>query len=309
MRLTIYIAAAIIGSTLIFGCGAALSPKLAHAYTLGAADGSIEAAPFAEKLGATTYRIVIDPREGLEHYAPRIDAYQALGMRPQLVVGGTGTTVRGKTDEQGYWIINTALRAFRRWPDTYSISVVNEPDLAGIRVCQYARTFRRAYRALKAAGVPRVLFGEFSPTDPWRWTNAVVGRCDSEVTADGWAWHCYDAHELWNGIDHAYRFTKKLRASKSRIHSPRGFTLGLHCTEYGALTRELSGRGGTVAAAGGENGARLWARALSIAKQQRLVQIVAWGISETHGDSVWDSSLVRADGSFRPAFDTIAHRS
>lgn len=81
----------------------------AHAYTLGAADGNTDSAPIAKQLGATTYRVVIDPREGLEHYAPRIDAYQALGMRPQLVIGGTGTSVRGKTAKEGYWMINTAF--------------------------------------------------------------------------------------------------------------------------------------------------------------------------------------------------------
>jgi hypothetical protein len=285
-----------------------LVPTSAQAFTLGAADGSIEAAPIAKELGAKTYRVVIDPREGLEHYAPRIDAYQRLGMNPQLVIGGTGTDIRGKTDEQGYRIINTALKAWKRWPDTYSISVINEPDLAGTKVCQYSRTFRRAYKALKAAGVPRVLFGELSPTDPWRWTNAVISRCGHEITADGWAWHCYDAHKVWKGIDYARSFTKRLRENRARIHSPRGFTLPLYCTEYGALTRDLSGRGGAVAAAGGENGAKLWARALTIAKQQQLAQIVAWGIQETHADSVWDSSLVRSDGSFRPAFHIIQNR-
>jgi hypothetical protein len=283
-------------------------PASAHAYTLGAADGTTEAAPLAQQLGARTYRIVLDPSTPLEHYAPRIDAYRAYGMRPQLVIGGTGTDVRGKTDSQGYWMTNYALKAFERWPDTYSISIQNEPDLSGSSVCQYARNFRRAYKTLKRAGVPRVLFGEFSPGNPIGWTAGAAECSRQDIVADGWAWHCYDAHKLWKGIGYARAFTTKLRRSRDRIHTPRGFTLPLYCTEYGALTRELSGRGGVVAATGGDDGARLWSRALGIAKRERLAQIVAWGITEVHTDSKWDSSLLRADGSIRPAFKVIADR-
>jgi hypothetical protein len=113
-----------------------LAPTTANAFTLGAADGSIQAAPIAKELGAKTYRVVIDPREGLEHYAPRIDAYQRLGMRPQIVVGGTGTSVRGKTAGEGYWLINIALAAHKRWPGSYSIGIQNEPDLSGASACR-----------------------------------------------------------------------------------------------------------------------------------------------------------------------------
>jgi hypothetical protein len=279
-------------------------PSSAQAYSLGAADGSIEAAPIANQLGARTYRIVMDPSVPLERYAPRIDAYRAAGLRPQLVIGGTGTDVRGKTAEQGYWFINYALKAFKRWPDTYSISVHNEPELSGAGVCRYAQNFRRAYKALKKAGVPRVLFGEFSPAYPLQWTEAIVERC-GKITADGFAWHCYDQHKNWVGIDNARLIKRKLTEFRKQIHSPRGYSLALYCTEYGALTRTTSSCDCNVS---DQDGARRWSRALKIAREQKLVQIVAWGISETHENSKWDSSIQRTDGSFRPAFKVIAER-
>src|SRR3954468_11960722 len=133
-------------------------PSSAHAYVLGAADGTAEAAPLAQQLGAKTYRLGMDSTAPLEAYAPRIEAYRAVGMRPQIVVDGTSTSVRGRTGKN-WQTINYAIHAFKRWPDAYSVSVFNEPGLAGIGVCQYARTFNRAYKMLKRAGVPRVLFG------------------------------------------------------------------------------------------------------------------------------------------------------
>lgn len=274
----------------------------AHAYTLGAADGTIEAAPIAAQMGARTYRIVMDPSVPLEHYAPRIDAYRAQGMRPQLVIGGTGTDVRGKTDAQGYRMINYALKAYERWPDTYSVSIHNEPALSGASACQYNRNFRRAYKALKKAGVPRVLFGEYNPHGVLEQTGKAIGCAKRDIVADGWAWHCYDVGHDWEGIQHAQRIHRYLKKVRRDLHTPRGFTLPLFCTEYGVMTRGANAYGEDAAA-------KSWARALQVAKQQKLVQIVAWQIDEAHEDSKWDTSLRRSDGSFRPAFDTIAHRN
>ena len=166
----------------------AITATAAQAYTLGAADGNPAAAPIAAHVGARTYRIVMDPNAPLDAYADRIEAFRAHGMRPQIVVGGTGTTVRGRTTVEKWQIVNTAIHAFERWPDTYSVSVINEPDLAGVSACQYAKTYRTAYRMLKRAGVPRVLFGEFSPLNPLRWTKRALD-CVGSLKTDGWAWH------------------------------------------------------------------------------------------------------------------------
>jgi hypothetical protein len=225
-------------------------------------------------------------------------------MRPQLVIGGTGTTVRGKTAREGYWMINTALVAHKRWPGTYSISIQNEPDLSGASACRYAQNFRRAYKALKKAGVKRVLFGEWSPGMSMGWTPQILKRCTKKtgpITADGYAWHCYDQRKEWQGISEADGMKGWLNDNRRLLRTPAKKALSLYCTEYGVLTRGDH-------AMSDEKGAQMWRNALKLAKRYGVKQIVAWGLSEAHADSIWDSSLTRADGSFRPAFDVIQNR-
>jgi len=281
----------------------AANATIADAYTLGAADGTTEAAPIAARLGARTYRVVMDPNVPLDAYAPRIQAYRAMGMRPQIAIGGTGTTTRGRTRNGtvDWRAVNYAVHAAHRWPDAYSVSVVNEPDLSGISVCGYYNTYRTAYRMLKRAGVKRVLFGEFSPASPLGWTAAVLDRCaKSDVIADGWAWHCYDSFASWFGIGNTRDARKYLSQNRGRIHTRKGNTLPLYCTEYGSLVRF---NGGTTPE---DVGADQWRRALAITRKYDVKEIVAWGITESPSGSVWDSSLVRCDGTLRPAFAVVA---
>lgn len=275
----------------------------AHAYVLGAADSTTQAAPVAAQMGARTYRLVMDPSVPLDTYAPRIEAYRALGMRPQLVIGGTGTSVRGKTQAQKWQIVNYAIHAQKRWPDSYSVSVVNEPNLAGVSACQYAKTFRTAYRMLKAAGAQRVLFGEWAPTsspNPLDWS-AAAANCTKGVTADGWAWHCYDMNG-WFGIQHAREITgwlNTMRRAHNPVRSRTGRALQTYCTEYGVTTR-----GGSAYSE--QDAAKAWGRAFWLVRKWRVQQIVAWGVAETPTSSAWDTSLLRADGSPRPALAVIA---
>src|SRR4051812_14230459 len=255
-------------------------PSSAHAYVLGAADGTAEAAPLAQQLGAKTYRLAAGSTLPLQTYAPRTEAYRAPGMRPQIVVDGTGTSVRGRYGKN-WQTINYAVHAFKRWPDAYSVSVLNEPDLAGISACQYADTFRRAYKMLKRAGVPRVLFGEWSPSNAERWTLA-MRRC-GKITADGFAWHCYDWAKSWVGITHAGTLTDDLKRMRYRLHTRHGHALPLYCTEYGVPT---PGRYSYAS----QNGAEMWGRAFAYVRRYHVQQIVAWGVLEVGGASEWDTS-------------------
>jgi hypothetical protein len=181
------------------------------------------------------------------------------------------------------------------------VSVLNEPDLAGISACQYADTFRRAYKMLKRAGVSRVLFGEWSPANAWRWT-AAVQRCHHTITADGFAWHCYDWAASWAGITKAGTLNHDLGVWRSRLHTRRRAALPMYCTEYGVPT---PGRYSYA----NQNGAHMWARAFAYVRKYHVKQIVAWGILEVGGASEWDTSTVAADGTPRPAFFTIASAS
>lgn len=279
----------------------ALNATVSQAYVLGAADGTAEAAPLAAQLHARTYRLVMDSSRPLESYEPIVEAYRAQGMRPQIVVDGTGTGVRGRTGKN-WQTINYAVRAFRRWPDAYAVSVMNEPNESGISACQYARTYRRAYKMLKAAGVPRVLFGEWSPNAPVEWTTAVLSRCHiGSLTSDGFAWHCYDAHPSWFGIGHAAELRRYLRSMRRFLRTPHGNALPMYCTEYGVITRGMYASGWTET-----QGAQRWGHAFAVVRKYQIAEIVAWGIAEVPPGSAWDSSVVRADGTPRPAFATIA---
>lgn len=276
----------------------AVNASIASAYTLGAADGTTDAAPLAAQLGARTYRVVLDSRLPLESYASRIDTYRAYGMRPQLVIDGNGTGVRGKSNTN--WpTINYAIHAFRRWPDTYSVSILNEPDLSGMSACNYARTFRHAYRMLKRAGVPRVLFGEFSPQNPLGWTAAIAKCTNGDVIADGWAWHGYDYLPEYYGVNKARTVSRALKSMRRVLHTRKGAVLPMFLTEYGVTTRGDISESDAV-------GARRWSTALRTASRLRFRQVVAWQIAEAPEGSRWDTSLVRSDGSRRPAFATIA---
>lgn len=300
MRLHLIAAACLSAAAalMIYAVLAFCSASIASAYTLGAADGTPAGASTATQLGARTYRVVMDPAVPLEAYAARIEAYRAAGMRPQVVVGGTGTSVRGRTAKESQWITAYALAAFKRWPDSYSVSVVNEPDLSGTSACSYAATFRKAFRSLKAAGAPRVLFGEFAPGDPLGWTDAVAKCSKAPLKADGWAWHCYDFRPELVGIGHANQIRRHLDGMRKQIHTPRGYRPPLYCTEYGALTR-----GGS--AVSDQKAAQMWSRALATTRKH-MAEIVVWGIHEAPSGAKWDSSIVTAGGTPRPAFSVIA---
>jgi hypothetical protein len=295
LKLTLLVAATLASLTVVFSAQA-------QAFTLGAADGTPEAAPLAKQLGARTYRLVMDSRFPLESYAPRIEAFRAMGMRPQIVVDGTGTEVRGKHG-RNWQTINYAVHAVKRWPDAYSVSVMNEPNMSGISVCQYAKTYRRAYRMLKRAGAQRVLFGEFAPTtepNPLDWT-AAAARCTDGIVADGWAWHCYD-HGGWYGINKARviaGWLKVMRKSKWPIRSSTGRALQMYCTEYGALTRGDHARSE-------HDAARSWGRAFNLVRRWKVQQIVAWGVAEVGSHSKWDTSVFDANGNPRRSAAVIA---
>lgn len=264
---------------------------------LGAGDGSPAAAPLAAQLGARTYRLVMDSTIPLEAYTERIEAYRAYGMRPQITVDGVGTVTRGSHPWQS---TNYALRAFKRWPDTYSISVIGEPD-SSLPAAKYASFFRRAYRVLKRAGVPRVLFGELTPFKPMEYTETASAR--NPIVADGWSWHCYDWKQKWQGVNRAASIHRMLKRLRVQIHTPRGLALSMYCTEYGHLTTERWGRE-HYNPLPPQRAAAYWRRAMRVSRSY-LAQIVAWQIVPTGEDSAWDTSLVDRNGAPRPAFQAV----
>jgi hypothetical protein len=262
-------------------------------YDLGVGDSPIFPAAQSAPLRAVASRVVIDPAKPLQSYDAHIAAHRAVGQLPQIVVGGTGTSRHRSTTG----IARIAVAAAKRWAPVYSVSVVNEPDTAGVSVCGYAKTYLDAYGKLRAAGVKRVLFGEFAPHNALRWQRATLTRCGTasrklRTRIANVAWHAYGT-----GVDLAVPMSTLTR--RLTHHRPK-----LYVTEAGYVLRHRSGNVLTASVPGGAVG--WWRHALKVASAH-LTEIVAWDI-RARPDGVWDSSLIDAAGNPRPAFAVIAGR-
>jgi hypothetical protein len=286
--------ALLLALALLAGALMVAAPMAAAArYDLGIGDHAVYPAEESAALRAAASRVVIDPARKLSVYDAHIAAHRAVGQLPQLVVGGTGT--RNHRSTKG--VVRAAVAAAKRWAPVYSVSVVNEPDTAGVGVCAYAKTYLSAYGALRRAGVKRVLFGEFAPHNAIRWQRATLTRCSAtskrlRSKVGNVAWHAYGP-----GIDLAVPM-KKL--TKRLVHR----TPKLYVTEAGYVLRHRPGR---VLSAGIDRGGVAWWRhALRVAKTH-LAEIVAWDI-RARPNAVWDSSLIDGAGRPRPAFAVVAGR-
>lgn len=262
-----------------------------QAYTLGAADSATADPAASAALHAGAYRVVIDPTLPLSTYDARIAEHMALGQAPQLVIGGTGTI----THNTPRGVVEAAVAAAKRWPYAYSFSVVNEPNESGISVCQYVHVYLQAYRALRALGARRILYGEWSPNNTLGWQHATLTKCGRESRAlrgkiGRVAWHGYSA-----AIDFG-------RALRSMTHRIAGQDPRLYVTEAGYPLSFYGYAGGDM------GGVRYWRHALQVARTQ-LSEIVVWEIHAPAKSSVWDSSIVDATGRPRPAFHLIAARN
>ena len=174
MRSAARVRALILASAILAGALLIAAPMASAArYALGVGDSALYPAAQSAPLHAAASRVVIDPAKPLSHYDAHIAAHRAVGQLPQLVIGGTGTKNHRSTKN----VVTTAVAAAKRWKPVYSVSVVNEPDTAGVSVCGYAKTYLDAYGKLRAAGVKRVLFGEFAPHNAQRWLRATLTRC------------------------------------------------------------------------------------------------------------------------------------
>jgi hypothetical protein len=276
-------------------CALLIAAPMASAaeYALGVGDSPLFPAAESAPLHAVASRVVIDPAKPLSHYDAHIAAHRAVGQLPQLVVGGTGTTRHRSTAG----IVRAAVAAARRWAPVYSVSVVNEPDTAGVSVCGYAKTYLDAYGKLRAAGVKRILFGEFAPHNALRWQRATLTRCGTtsrklRTKVGNVAWHAYGT-----GVDLAVPISTLTR--RLTHHRPK-----LYVTEAGFVLRHRTGNVLAASVPGGAVG--WWRHALSVASAH-LTEIVAWDI-RARPNAVWDSSLIDAAGLPRPAFAVIAGR-
>ena len=262
-------------------------------YDVGIGDSPLYPAAQSAPLRAVANRVVIDPAKSLAGYDAHIAAHRAIGQLPQLVVGGTGT----KNHRSMTNVVRVAVAAAKRWKPVYSVSVVNEPDTAGVSVCGYAKTYVTAYGKLRAAGVKRILFGEFAPHNAQRWLRATLTRCGAtsnklRAKVGNVAWHAYGP-----GVDLAVPISTLTR--KLTRHPPK-----LYVTEAGFVLRHRAGSALSASISG--NAVTWWRHALKVANAH-LAEIVAWDI-RSRPNAVWDSSLIDPNGNPRAAFAVIANR-
>jgi hypothetical protein len=276
-------------------CAVMVAAPVASAakYDLGVGDSPLYPAEETAGLRAAASRVVIDPARPLKVYDAHIAAHRAIGQLPQLVIGGTGT--RHHRSTKG--IVRAAVAAAKRWAPVYSVSVVNEPDTAGVGVCDYAKTYVQAYGALKAAGVKRVLFGEWSPKHALAWQRATLTRCGKTSRA----LRTKVGHLAWHAYGPGMNLAVPLRTATQRVTHRRP---KLYVTEAGYVLRH---RGGHVLNTGDfQGGVAWWRNALRIASAH-LTEIVAWDV-RARPNGAWDSSLIDSTGRERPAFALIASR-
>ena len=294
MRSAARVRALILASAIVAGALLIAAPLASAArYDLGVGDSALYPAAQSAPLHAAASRVVIDPSKPLSTTTPiSPPTGRSASCRSSSSAGPGRRTTAAPTG-----VVATAVAAAKRWKPVYSVSVVNEPDTAGVSVCGYAKTYLTAYGKLRAAGVKRVLFGEFAPHNAKRWLRATLTRCGTtskklRAKVPNVAWHAYGT-----GVDLAVSMSTMTR--QLTHHRPK-----LYVTEAGYVLRHRSGNVLAASAPGGAVG--WWRHALKVA-DAHLAEIVAWDI-RARPNAVWDSSLIDAAGRPRPAFAVIANR-
>src|SRR3954451_21499033 len=104
-------------------------------YDVGVGDSELYPAAQSAPLRAVPSTAFIHPPKPIASYDGQIAAHRAVGQLPQRVIGGTGT----KNHRSMTKVVRVAVAAAKRWKPVYSVSLVNEPDTAGVSVCGYAK--------------------------------------------------------------------------------------------------------------------------------------------------------------------------
>ena len=174
---------------------------------------------------------MIDPAKPLAHYDAHIAAHRAVGQLPQLVIGGTGTKNHRST--------KNVVDDRRRRREALEARL----QRLGRQRARHRRRLRvrlredlpDAYGKLRAAGVKRVLFGEFAPHNAQKLAARDAHplrqrrRRSCARRSANVAWHAYGP-----GIDLAVRV--KTMTRKLTHRRPK-----LYVTEAGYVLRHRSG--------------------------------------------------------------------
>lgn len=255
-------------------------------------------------LGARTERIIVTPGSAKVALVQRA---RAAGRTVQVAIQAKSATTAGDVR----WLL-------RQWRgQVATVSIGNEPELNGMKACTYARLYRRAYAMIRREFPKvRVGFGEFSPYDAVKTSDAIMACKGPRLRADFWAWHAYqfDADPLapyrksigdwlgtWWGIGDAGRIKSHLstRSTRARLSTRTGRALPIRITEFSYLVTGRMRISPVQAAA-------WWPRAVKQARKH-AEQLVVYGTGPVHDGSNWGSAaLLDSYGRVTPALRALA---
>jgi hypothetical protein len=207
----------------------------------------------------------------------------------------------------------------QRWPQVSYWSFINEPNItvSHFGPCLYARVFRNASRALRAAVVtgpdavarPKVLFGEMAA---WRTAQYVerVLRCGGPpIVADGFSVHAFQFKQApgtrpgWSrsgALGNLPWLHAMLRQFRGRLHTPAGGTPQFFVTEYGYITPGCYRKQWVITE---KEAGTWWPQVIRVIRRPawHVRMFMPYMVTANPSRSAWSTSLLRRDSSPRPA--------
>lgn len=243
-----------------------LAPATSQALELGVQDdwNPTAAATAGHDLGATWVRMILTV--GDKNGPARIRAAHTAGFQVLVTIGGSGTdTLRPSS--------RSLLAYLRTLPKTEKYTVINEPDLTGIKPCTYLNTWMAVRRVLGR----RLLFGDFSPHRPLSMT-AAIRNCERRMPAHlEFALHPYQKTDpLKPGANEGS--IGNLAYARRFLRQACGLRVDWWLTEFGYL---YDGKYAVT----DEQAAAMWPRALAVAEK---VQARMLNVYMAEG-ATWDS--------------------
>lgn len=304
----------------------------------GECEGMLQVAQEGFKAGVV--RLNVDPLAG---HAPRRNHWRSLPaydaaiqcalthrdsygrLRPLKVMVTVGGFAAGRgaaqfgdpVYAQRYYDKVAKLR--QRWPQVSYWSFINEPNITVSRFapCLYARVFRNASRALRAAVVtgpdavarPKVLLGELSAWRTAQYAERVLRCGGPPIVADGFSVHAFQFKQApgtrpsWTrsgALGNLPWLHAMLRRYRDRLRTPAGGTPQFFVTEYGYITPGCYRKQWVIPerAAGS-----WWPQVVDVIRRPawHVRMFMPYMVTANPSPSAWSTSLLRRDGSPRPA--------
>jgi hypothetical protein len=212
----------------------------------------------------------------------------------------------------------------QRWPQVSYWSFINEPNItvSHFAPCLYARVLRNAGRALRSAEVtapdavarPKVLFGEMAASRTAQYIEQVLRCPGPPIVADGVSVHAFQFKQApytrpaWSrsgALGNLPWLHAVLRQYRSRLRTPSGGTPPFFVTEFGYITPGCYRKQWVISesAAG-----TWWPQVIDVIRRPawHVRMFMPYMVTANPSRSAWSTSLLRRDGSPRPALYALS---